>query len=68
MDGAKNWKQNVKQFTHNWDEAMTTAELKEMWREENWERKVNQIPRIKWSDFIKRTWVQKELKGSKSCS
>lgn len=40
---------------------MSIAELKEMWREENWERKVNGIPRIKWSDFKKRTWVKREL-------
>jgi hypothetical protein len=36
---------------------MNVAELKEMWREENWERKVNGIPRIKWADFKNRTWI-----------
>ena len=35
------------------------AELKEMWREENWERKANGIPRITWKEFTRRTWVRK---------
>ena len=30
------------------------AELKDDWREQNWERKVNDIPRISWADFSRR--------------
>jgi hypothetical protein len=41
------------------------AELKEMWREENWERKANGLAPITWKEFTKRTWVRKAfLKGN----
>ena len=30
---------------------MSISELKEMWREENWERKANGIPRVTWASF-----------------
>ena len=42
---------------------MSTAELKEMWREENWERKANGIPRITWKQFTSRKWVREQLGG-----
>ena len=45
---------------------MSLTELKEMWREENWERKANGIPRITWAHFKTRTWVQKSIKEGKS--
>lgn len=35
------------------------SELKEMWREENWERKANGIGTVKWSEFKNRSWVKK---------
>ena len=35
----------------------TTAELKEEWREENWERKANGVARITWASFSLRKSV-----------
>jgi hypothetical protein len=42
---------------------MTTAELKDMWHEENWERKVNQIPRISWKQFKARETARQNSEG-----
>lgn len=36
----------------------TVAELKEMWREENWERRANGVGRTTWKQFTSRTWVR----------
>jgi len=38
-------------------ERWTIAELKEEWREENWERKANGIARIQWATFSLRKSV-----------
>lgn len=38
-------------------EQWTMAELKEEWREENWERKANGIARITWATFSMRKSV-----------
>lgn len=46
----------------------TIAELKEEWREENWERKVNGIARITWATFSLRPDVWRRAGLSKSDS
>lgn len=35
----------------------TVAELKEEWREENWEREINGIARVTWTTFSLRPSV-----------
>lgn len=46
----------------------TIAELKEEWREENSERKMNGIPRITWATFSLRPYVWRRAGLSKSDS
>ena len=43
----------------------TIAELKEEWREENWERKANGIPRVSWATFKLRPSVWRRV-GTKN--
>lgn len=43
----------------------TVAELKDMWREQNWERKANGIPPITWATFQHQARVWRKLKEGK---
>lgn len=40
---------------------VTIADLKDQWREENWERKANGIPRITWASFKLRADVWRSV-------